>query len=283
MRAVLEIGGTHVTAALADPGRAEIAARVTRRLEAHGSAEDILGTVVSCAARLPAPPGAVWGVAVPGPFDYARGIGLFEGVGKFDSLRGVDVRAALVKGLSGRPAGMAFLNDAHAFLLGEWHAGAARGHGRCAGITLGTGVGSAFLADGSPQTGGPGVPPQGRADLLQLGGRPLEETVSRRAIRERYGGGRLDVAAIAFRARTGDDRARTVLDEAFTALGRVLAPYVAAFGASVLVVGGSMTGSWDLIGPALRAGLGDTPVIVRTSRLAGDAALLGAAFAAAAT
>lgn len=282
MRAVLEIGGTHVTAAMADPGGAEVTARVSRQLDAQGSAEDILGSVISCAAGLPAPPGAVWGVAVPGPFDYVRGIGLFEGVGKFDSLRGVDVRAALLNGLPRRPADMVFLNDAHAFLIGEWHAGAAEGRGRCAGITLGTGVGSAFLADGCPQTDGPGVPPQGRADLLQLGGRPLEESVSRRAIRERYGDGRLDVAAIASRSRTGDERARAVLDEAFTALGRVLAPYLASFGASVLVVGGSMTGSWDLIGPALRAGLGDTPVTVRTSRLTGDAALVGAAFAAAA-
>ncbi|OEU91827.1 ROK family protein [Streptomyces abyssalis] len=283
MRAVLEIGGTHVTAALADPGSAEVTAHVSRRLDAQGSEEDILGSVISCAAGLPAPPGAVWGVAVPGPFDYARGIGLFEGVGKFDSLRGVDVRAALLDGLSGRPAGMVFLNDAHAFLLGEWHAGAAQGHGRCAGITLGTGVGSAFLADGSPQTGGPAVPPQGRADLLQSGGRPLEETVSRRAIRERYGEASLDVDGIASRARSGEDRARTVLDEAFTALGDVLAPYLTSFGASVLVVGGSMTGSWDLIGPALRAGLGDTPVTVRASRLTGDAALIGAAHAAVAT
>lgn len=283
MRAVLEIGGTHVTAAMADPGSAEVTARVSRRLDAQSSAENILGSVISCAAGLPAPPGAVWGVAVPGPFDYARGIGLFEGVGKFDSLRGIDIRAALLDGLPRRPAGMVFLNDAHAFLLGEWHAGAAQGHARCAGITLGTGVGSAFLADGSPQTEGRGVPPQGRVDLLQLDGRPLEESVSRRAIRERYGHAQLDVDVIASRARSGEERARTVLDEAFTPLGRVLAPYLASFGASVLIAGGSMTGSWDLIGPALRAGLGDTPVTVRTSRLTGDAALVGAAVAAAAT
>ncbi|QPP11159.1 ROK family protein [Streptomyces bathyalis] len=267
---------------MADPGGAGVTARASRRLDAQGSAEKILGSVISCAAGLPAPPGDVWGVAVPGPFDYVRGIGLFEGVGKFESLRGVDVGAALRGGLPRRPSGMVFLNDAHAFLLGEWHAGAARSHARCAGITLGTGVGSAFLADGSPQTDGRGVPPQGRVDLLQLDGRPLEESVSRRAIRERYGDARLDVDGIASRARSGEGRARGVLDEAFTALGGVLAPYLASFGASVLVVGGSMTGSWDLIGPALRAGLGDTPVTVRTSRLTGDAALVGAAVAAAA-
>ena len=34
-----------------------------------------------------------------------------------------------------------------------------------------------------------------------------------------------------------------------------LRPWLQEFGASVLVIGGSMTGSWDLIGPALLQGL----------------------------
>lgn len=281
MRAVVEIGGTHVTAALVGPGDAEVSCHVRRRLDAHGSAEEILGSVLDCASSLPAPPEGVWGVAVPGPFDYSRGIALFEGVGKFDSLHGVDVRTALLEGLPQRPSEVVFLNDAHAFLLGEWSTGAAQGHGRCAGITLGTGVGSAFLVDGEVQYNGPGLPPQGRLDLTELNGRPLEQTVSRRAIRARYGDENADVHEIASRARAGEVRARQLLEEAFTGLGGVLAPCLRAFGASVLVVGGSMAESWDLIGPALSARLRHTPVTVRTSSLAGDAALLGAALAAA--
>jgi glucokinase len=41
-----------------------------------------------------------------------------------------------------------FVNDAHAFLLGEAAVGAAAGHHRTVGITLGTRVGSAFLHEG---------------------------------------------------------------------------------------------------------------------------------------
>lgn len=109
----------------------------------------------------PAPPGARWGVAVPGPFDYAKGVALFAGVGKFEALYGVDVRAALLGGLWQRPGDVVFLNDAHAFLAGEWTGGAAHGHRRAVGITLGTGVGSAFLADGLIREDGSGVPPGG--------------------------------------------------------------------------------------------------------------------------
>ncbi|WBB60600.1 ROK family protein [Streptomyces sp. WMMC500] len=256
---VLEIGGTHVTAALVSPRTAAVATRVRRPLDAQARAGDILGAVLRCARRLPAAPaGARWGVAVPGPFDYAKGVALFADVGKFDALYGVDVRAALLDGLPGNPSDVAFRNDAHAFLAGEWTAGAARGHTRAVGITLGTGVGSAFLADGALRTTGPGVPPEGRMDLTRTGGRPLEEVVSRRAILSRYGaaaGAAVDVREIAERARAGEERARRVLDAAFGALGAELGPRLAAFRATVLVVGGSMAESWDLVAPPLAAAL----------------------------
>ncbi|MFI6402049.1 ROK family protein [Streptomyces sp. NPDC050548] len=294
---VLEIGGTHVTAALVDPRDGRVTGRTREPLDADGAAEDILDVVRCCADGLSAPPGARWGVAVPGPFDYARGVALFRGVGKFDALYGTDVRAALLHGLRQRPADIVFLNDAHAFLTGEWSTGTVRGHRRAVGITLGTGVGSAFLADGRIREAGPGVPPEGRMDLTEIDGRPLEDTVSRRAILARYGDPAADVHDIAERARAGEERARRVLDDVFTGLGAVLGPRLLAFDATALVVGGSMARSWDLVAPALTAGLGvggwtpddsraDGAAGVRPPRAmkpagpAGNAALVGAARAA---
>ncbi|MFE0106664.1 ROK family protein [Streptomyces sp. NPDC059009] len=279
---VLDIGGTHVSAALVDADRARVTHRVRRPLDARGTAADILGAVVRCATELEAPEGELWGVAIPGPFDYDKGIARFEGVGKFDTLYGIDVRSVLLDTVRPRPADVLFLNDAHAFALGEWGAGAARGHRRCVGITLGTGVGSAFLADGAVRREGAGVPPQGRMDLVEHEGRGLEASVSRRAILERYGqdgvaARGLDVRDVAARARAGEKRARRVLEDTLTTLGAVLAPYIRGFDASVLVVGGAMAASWDLVGPALGSGLGDTPVRALAAELGPDAALIGAA------
>ncbi|MEV0438840.1 ROK family protein [Streptomyces spectabilis] len=279
MRAVLELGGTHVTAALVDASR--VVRRVRRSLNARGSAEHVLGAVVRCATDLDAAAGDLWGVALPGPFDYDEGVARYEGVGKFDDLYGIDVGSVLLDGVWPRPAGVAFLNDAHAFALGEWHAGAARGHRRCVGVTLGTGVGSAFLADGAVRHDGPGVPPLGRIDLTRAEGRPLEDTVSRRAVIARYGEPDADVRDIAARARAGEARAARVLHDCLRPLGVVLAPYVREFGASALIVGGGMAASWDLVGPALRDGLGDTPADLRAAAIGGDAALVGAALHAA--
>ncbi|MEU6673497.1 ROK family protein [Streptomyces sp. NPDC046925] len=293
MRAVLEIGGTHVTAALVDPPRGRVSRRIRRPLDGRGDAERVLGAIVRCAGELKAPAGQVWAVAVPGPFDHENGIARFRGVGKFDDLYGIDVRSVLIDGVWPRPADVVFVNDAHAFALGEWSRGAAVGHRRCVGVTLGTGVGSAFLADGAVRREGPGVPPGGRVDLLRWAGAPLEHFVSRRAILARYGardglrggsrdGSRdgdrgVDVRDIAARARNGERWAAQVLDEALAALGTVLAPCVRDFGASAVVVGGAVALSWDLVGPALSTGFGDTPVRPRRGTLGVDAALIGAA------
>ncbi|MEQ3549199.1 ROK family protein [Pseudonocardia nematodicida] len=277
---VLEIGGTHVTAALVDPEAARVLDSLRRPLHAEAPAGEIVGDLVACAAGLGPAVADHWGVAIPGPFDYERGVGLFSGVAKFEGLHGVDLRAALLPRLPGGPTEITFLNDAHAFALGEWvRCGAPR---RMVGITLGTGVGGAFLADGVAVRSGPEVPPGGVVHLLTHAGRPLEDTVSRRALRRTYAAvsGNLDadVHEIAEAARAGDPVARTVFDDAFRALGSVLAPWLERFCASTVVVGGSVAGSWDLVAGPLRAGLDLPGVDLVRARHLHDAALLGAAW-----
>ncbi|MGC5022452.1 ROK family protein [Micromonospora sp. DT47] len=294
---VLEIGGTHVTAALVDVRARRVlpGTKCRQPMRAGASAEEIVDRVLGCASRLEAPPKSRWGIAIPGPFDYARGIALFEGVAKFDALYGVDLGKILIERLPGRPSKVSFLNDASAFALGEWAAGAARGHDRAVGITLGTGVGSAFLSQGSLVDDGPDVPPQGWVHLLKFAGHPLEHSISRRAIMNRYADIAkpapadviLDVREIAGRARTGDLVARRVMDDAFSALGRTVGPWLTRFHATVLVVGGSMAASWDLIARPMQEGLlrMETELLSRLvltqARQPEDAALLGAAWYAA--
>jgi glucokinase len=288
----LEVGGSHVTAAVVDlsAGRVLKPTRRRRPLESDASATDVVRTLVEAAAPVvtAADRNATLGVAVPGPFDYARGIGRFKGVAKFESLIGLDVGAALRAGLDGTVARIAFLNDADAFALGEWAWGAAAGHRRVAGVTLGTGVGSGFLDEGRVVASGPLVPPDGSVHLLTVDGLALEEVVSRRALRRRA---RLaieelpadaDVLDIAILARAGDRRARHVFDDAFAVLGSALAPWLARFEASVLVVGGSMAGSWDLVRPPLVMGLRRVDpalagLAVRRAAHPEDSALIGAA------
>lgn len=298
---VLEIGGTHVTAALVRHTRSAwtVAADsiVRRDLDAHARADRLLDAVAAAARSLGASHNGRWGVALPGPFDYASGIARYEHVGKFDGLRHVDVRAGLAERLGAVLQAVAFLNDADAFGIGEVALGAAGHSRRAVCITLGTGVGSSFLADGFPVKTGTDVPPDGSCYLLEYRGRPLEDTVSRRAIRRAYAeaagipgsaieapdAGTPDVREIAEAARNGDSTAAMVIEHAFSAVGEAAAPYVARFGAEVLIVGGSMAGSWDMVEPSIRKGLAAVaPALaalpLRKAERSEEAGLVGAAY-----
>lgn len=276
---VLEVGGTHVSAALIEPRTWTVLSTTRMTLDPRAPAEGLLDRFVAAGGEVTADDSAWWGVAMPDPFDYDRGIGRFEGVAKFESLNGVHVGAALRDRLRPVPAGVVFLNDADAFILGEWTAGAAAGARRCVGITLGTGIGSGWLVDG--QVANPGNPPGGRAHRLTVHGRPLEDVVSRRAIRAAYadagGDPDADVLNIAAAARAGEQRAAEVIERCFRALGKTLASVIAEFGAEVVVIGGAMSGSWDLFEPAFRAGAEVDSPPIRLAAHPDSAPLVGAA------
>lgn len=282
---VLEVGGTHVTAATVDVVNQRVRERTRHPLDSGGTAPRILAALYGAAMALADTVPTRWAVAMPDPFDYARGIGLFRDVGKFDALYGVDVGRALYGAITPRPRSITFAHDTEAFLLGEWLIGAARGARRCAALTLGTGVGSAFLDGGTIVRTGAGLPPDGRIHRVQVDGGPLENVVSRRAIRARYAerAGRpddTDVREIAELARNGDRVAAGVLDDAFCALGRAAAPALREFTPDALVVGGSIARSWDLLFRPLQAGLaegGVRGVKVVPAEHEADSAVIGAA------
>lgn len=287
---VLEIGGTHLTTALVDRDEWHVVDGSLTRSAVHPKAETsaLLDEFAAAASALGAEAGATWAIAIPGPFDYDAGIGRYEHVDKFESLTGQDVRAGLLSRIEPAPGALQFINDADAYGLGEAIAGAARGFSRSVCMTLGTGVGSAFVVDGVPVQEGPGVPPEASAHLLAFEGRPLEETMSRRALRAAWARAAgeaeptLDVHEIAELCRSGDEAARGVLEAALGGFGRAIAPSIVEFGAQVLVLGGSITGSWDLVEPFVRDGLvaaepslGSLPL--RRAEHPEDAPLVGAA------
>jgi glucokinase len=277
----LDIGGTHVTAGRVHTESATVEPGTRVRVAfppAGGSG--LLERIVETAAAVATPEMRRFGVAAPGPFDYAAGI--CRTSHKLPGLYGINLRRELgaALGLTGRRA-VAFLNDAEAFLLGEWWAGAARGHTRVVGITLGTGLGSAFLQKGRIVRSGTRVPADGALYTLAFRGAPVEETISRRALLARYGANSEegpDVKEIAARARAGERRARLVFRELAADLAEFLVPPLEAFAPTCVVVGGSIARAWELLEPVLeqRLAAGRPLVVARAARL-DDAPLLGAA------
>ena len=260
----VEIGGTHVTSALVDRCAGLLVPDTIRRrpINPHAPADELLSAFASAVADAHAEPDVPWAFAIPGPFDYRRGIGRYADVGKFDALLDVNLTARLHAALPHLSGDITFVNDADAFAIGEWCQGVTAAAARCVGITLGSGVGSSFLDNGVPVTAGPTVPPHGRAHQLKIGTADLEDVVSRRAILARYLAGPdvrhtpgLDVRDVFERSRGGDDWATQVWEEAFRALGGALAPWFSRFHATAVAFGGAMIGSWDLILAPLQSGL----------------------------
>jgi len=214
-------------------------------------------------------------LAFPGPFNLQAGISLMRH--KLSYLYGVDLRKALAERLGCAPDRVRFLNDADAYLLGEIGAGAARGFARVIGLTLGTGVGSAFAVNGKLVAEGPGVPPGGEIWNVPYHGGIVEDFVSARAIAghyERSTGSRCSVASLASAA--GHDRQAA---EAFAEFGRhlgcVLSALVADFHADLVVLGGGIARSPNLFLQSTRGELPNGASELRISELMDRAPLVG--------
>jgi glucokinase len=252
---VLEIGGTHVTAALVEGGL--VVDQHHEVLDSAGTCTQMIDQIVAVASKVRGvEDGSTWGIAIPGPFRYTEGIGDFRGVDKFQAFQGVDVGSQLLSKLPWSPLALRFINDAEAYALGEWDTHHRPERLIC--ITLGTGTGSGFISHGQLVRTGPEVPPGGNLHTQTWREQPLESTVSRRAIRRQFtarSGKVDDVKGIAQRCRAGDPMACEVLDEAMEALGTVLGRYVDIFLPNSIIVGGSIALSWDVIGPRLNAAL----------------------------
>ncbi len=217
------------------------------------------------------------GLAMPGPFDYATGISRMRH--KLPYLYGVDLRKALAERFGWQPRQVHFVNDAAAFLLGEVGAGAARGIQHVVGITLGTGIGSAFAVDGHIVTESFGVPAGGEIWNLPFKNRTVEDFLSTRAIqqayRERTGQDR-EVASIAANA-DNDPAAIEVFTEFGRNLGLALRALLNQFAPDLVVLGGGISRSARLFLSAAEQQLQGLSFELRVSTLGDHAPLVGAA------
>jgi glucokinase len=248
----LDVGGSSVKSGRVVDGRPD--GRVTVTPLVRDAPADELVDRLAAAIRAAAQGGDVHvAAAVPDPFDHAAGVSRMTH--KFAALHGLPLGPLLVESV-GRPLEIRWCNDAAAAVAGEAIAGAGSGYCRVLGVTLGTGLGVAFVVDG--------------AVVARVG-----DTVVGDLWRETLADGRR--ADTAFAARTllaaierdpGQGGARFGNE-----LARFLAPVVAAAAADVVVVGGGGAGSFDDIAPTLQAHL-DAPVA--RADLGPWAALLGA-------
>jgi glucokinase len=273
----LDVGGTSLKSAIVKPDGSILDGTFRKTcIDSQGSSEQILETFVlslgphlTHAEEIGAGVCGI-GIGVPGPFDYEKGISLMKH--KFGAIYGLNLKEELIKRLElPRNFTIRFENDAWAFLRGEKWLGAAKGCRRIVGITLGTGLGSAFMVGDQVVLEGTGVPPNGSIYDLPYEGGIVEDKISRRWIIARYkelAGKKyregLDVEHIAIRGMKYKDKfSIQVFNEMGHRLGQVLKQILSEFRADCLVLGGQISKNFVLFSNPLKEELQSIPTLRR--------------------
>jgi glucokinase len=286
-----DIGGSHIGSCVVDLSTGTIVEASICHQPVNSrsySAGAIVGTWSACITESIRQSGvavAAAGVAMPGPFDYRKGISIMAGVDKYDQIFGMDVTASLLARLSSVGIrALLYTNDAAAFALGEALGGAAKGFDRVVALTLGSGLGSGFLAGGRLVTTGAGVPANGWVYPLPFENGCADDRLTTRWFLRRYkeltNKEATGVKDLADAAAALDAAACRVFEEYGTRLASFIQPISQAFGAQAIVLGGNIAKAYPLFRAQFLRRLESlgTPVAVRCSALHDKAAMAGAAF-----
>jgi glucokinase len=290
--AAVDVGGTGMKGALVDTsGTVILTAR--RATPAHAGPDAVIEALVCFVAALVAEFDGrtvevrAVGIAVPGIVDEPRGVAVLSANLGW---RELPLRQLLASRLK---LPVVLVHDVRAGGLAEVRKGAARGAPDAVFVPVGTGVAAAILAGGRLLTGAGYagelghvvVDPAGA--LCRCGSRGCLETVaSASAVARRYSQRSqrsvVDAAEVARRVTIGDVDARAVWDEAVNALAGALATVTTLLAPEVIVVGGGLAESGELLLGPLRTGLNARLTFQRRPRviraeLGDNAGCLGAA------
>jgi glucokinase len=269
-----DFGGTTIKLALVEGGRILARQRIPARAR-EGLASALVRVVRElrslCRAAAVAPARVSgFGLAFPGIIEPLTGRILSTPEGKFDDATTLDV-PRWVEGRLGIPTWIC--NDANAALSGEWRFGAARDCRSVVMMTLGTGIGTSVIIEGTPLRG-----QHGQAGCL--GGHLLANVHGPRCLcgnigcleaeastwrlpaqaraHRKFQGSRLhgvrvlDYAAVFAAAGEGDDLAIELRDHALRAWAAGLVSLIHAYDPERVVVGGGIMRSATIILPRLR-------------------------------
>ena len=275
----VDIGGSHITAALVDLEVRSVLPSFSARksINAQADADSIIDNWCEAIGHVfetqPALPKRI-GIAMPGPFDYEKGISLIKNQDKYEALYGLNVKEMMATRLGITPEAIRLMNDAGCFLQGEVVGGAARGFKSAVGVTLGTGLGSAIFKEG--------VATDANLWCAPFKDSIAEEYISSRWLVKRYEevtGNKVANTKELVGLIPSDPRVKTIFDEFGANLAAFLAPFIKENNPDVVVIGGNIAkaGEWFLSRVEKDLETQGITIPLRTARLGEDAHIMGAA------
>jgi glucokinase len=285
-----DIGGSHISCAAVNINSGKILKETLagREVDNQADAGFIIGVWADALAEVlsKVPTGRVKGIgfAMPGPFDYVKGISYIKGVTKYEKLYGLNIGDAIARKLKTPDDFLIrFMNDASSFAVGEAWAGSAAHVNRSLSITLGTGLGSAFISGRIPVVDGSEVPKLGCIYHIPYRDGIADDSFSTRWFTGEYKNATgKDVKGVRELAEiAGVDKTAS---ELFTDFGNrlaiFLAPWLIEFKAEMLVIGGNISLAYDHFGEIFETTLKKEKCSckVALSALKENAAILGSAY-----
>ncbi|PKQ63493.1 hypothetical protein BZG02_08955 [Labilibaculum filiforme] len=247
----VDVGGSHISCAAYNlNNRSIIADSISEiSLNNQGSKEEIVsafgGLLRSCIAKINADELVGIGIAMPGPFDYVNGIALLTGENaKFQNLYKENLRLAIQKNLAWEDLPIRFINDATAFAIGEYFSGELKEAKHSLAITLGTGLGSAFLSEGIPVITEDTVPKNGCIWHLPFESGIADDYFSTRGLINRFfdrtGIKTSGVKEIASLSKENKEAKELFMDFG-EKLAVFLSPWITKFNVEAIVFGGNIS------------------------------------------
>ena len=195
------------------------------------------------------------GMAWPGPFDYEKGVSLMDGLGKYQSIYGLDVAENINKRLKRDDMKYVFLHDVAAFLTGYARESDIENE-RIIALLIGTGAGSSFYTEakcvGKEYKG---VPENGWIYNIPFRGETIEDWVSSKGIKrlsEKYFNTSIDGKTLFHMAESGDERAIALWLEFGDVIKEAMIPFILQFKPDRVVFGGKISQAWKYFSPRMK-------------------------------
>jgi glucokinase len=286
----VDLGGTHVSAALADLG-GNIAVRASEPVNRHAGPDAILAQIAALVQGLAASQDRRLNrlaIGCPGIIAVDKGIVL--GAANLDGWRQVPVRDRLEAALR---ISVRVENDVNLGALGEGWRGAAQGMRDYVFLALGTGIGGGVVVNGQLVRGAhgfggeiaylvsePGLIGQGYRDRGNLEAWLGAPALERRAAEAGIAGG---PEALFAAAKGGNDAATAIVEDTVRRLAAAAMNIAAVVDPEAVIIGGGLSQQGESLFDPLRRALQSMegpPVTIVPAALGQDAQLFGAIAAA---
>jgi glucokinase len=229
----IDLGGTNIRAGIVHEN--ELQGIVSKRINAKGTAEEVLQELFSITDQLIDPSITSIGLGVPGLVNVEEGV-VYDVV-YIPSWKEVPLK----KWMEDRYQIPVFIdNDANCFALGEFYFGKGRGYNSMIGLTLGTGLGSGIIINKKLWAGKNGG--AGEFGMIDYLDQSIEYYASGQFFENVY---KIKGEDVFKNAQQGNEEAIKMYEEMGNHLGKAIKTILYALDVELIIMGGSVRHAWQ--------------------------------------